>query len=208
MCADFGDTFSVKCYWSEADCDESAGDIHWIEAGSNSKCTCEETLTGACENSGNYYCAVSELGCDKDTAFVPVANLSADMTCFLCEKLDETTIELKSQEIIVPPPAKPQITMQTQTTSLPQGQPTISPVIIPETVPPASAPETHHHHHDDSGSFYHEENEGLTIFVAAISTLPSFICCAISCTGSPKSKYRRAVDEDEGLVPNPIGELA
>ncbi|CAJ1953607.1 unnamed protein product [Cylindrotheca closterium] len=216
-CTDPAFPFPTKCYWSVADCDTEGSDgMQWISAGSNSKCTCEETLTGACESNGEYYCAVSEFGCDSYSTFVPAARLPAGVTCFLCKKYDDSIIETKSAQVVEPiVPSTPQLLSQNQSapqddspSEPPQREPTSSPEnYIPATFPTSDPV-------DVAAKLQpHFEKDTVALYVA-IPTMLLFtllLCCAITCTGSKSQQQlggKSPSEEDEGMVESPKGELA
>jgi len=221
-CRDTQFLFSTKCYWSDADCDtEGSEGIQWLSSALSSKCTCEETLTGACEHNGNYYCAVSELGCDTDSTFVPPAQLPEDVTCFLCEKQDESFIEMKSSQIAEPESSTPQISSQNQPavqgnfpTESPQSQPTSSPENNISTTFPTSGPDDTKAKVIPRNEFHFQKEKDNFLLYVGISTVLAFallLCLAITSTGSNASKQvndDNGSNEEEDLFSNPTGELA
>eukprot|EP00526_Cylindrotheca_closterium_P016817 CAMPEP_0113604158 /NCGR_PEP_ID=MMETSP0017_2-20120614/1651_1 /TAXON_ID=2856 /ORGANISM="Cylindrotheca closterium" /LENGTH=334 /DNA_ID=CAMNT_0000512575 /DNA_START=16 /DNA_END=1020 /DNA_ORIENTATION=+ /assembly_acc=CAM_ASM_000147 len=216
-CTDVAFPFATKCYWSEADCDsEEFDDVQWISAGSNSHCTCEATLTGACENNGEYYCAVSEFGCDDDSTFIPVAQLPEDLSCFLCEKLDDSVIEMKSAQIVEQVPSTPQLASENQ--PAPQANSSTEPQqdAEPESSPEKNIPTTTSGPADSTAkapryeAHLEKDNDTVALYIGLPTMLlfTLLLCCAITCTGSKAPERKSPAEEDEGLVASPKGELA
>lgn len=84
------------CRWSLEDCDVKKEGVIGFPVTYSSECTCENVKTGACFDNGTqeYFCAVSELGCDDDTEFLSAGflmenNQHIHIECNLCRPFKE-----------------------------------------------------------------------------------------------------------------------
>jgi len=102
-----------RCVWQSSECDDTneqytpaSKPMDWYDG-----CTCENVVTGACQepNSGEYYCAVSELGCASGHTYITsLQTKSADLDCRLCQRsriqksADPTLSPIKSSPVNSP----------------------------------------------------------------------------------------------------------
>jgi len=102
-----------RCVWQSSECDSTNEEyrpaskpMDWYDG-----CTCENVVTGACQepNSGEYYCAVSELGCASGHTYInSLQTKSADLDCRLCQRsriqksADPTSSPIKSSPVNSP----------------------------------------------------------------------------------------------------------
>ena len=133
----------IGCFWDQIDCTGGlSGGIHWQKDGTewDETCTCDMVDTGACQDSSNdFYCAVSQYGCDDDSQFRPYWDLPENVQCQLCQPLFADDIEEGAQIIdsATSYPTSPPFD-ETSPATPPAGTPVSAPTSRP-VVDPSSA---------------------------------------------------------------------